>query len=188
MVFYWQSSWDSEDWDFRYNHATGEEESFATVRIETHPSPEKKSRRPDWSWSLHKQDKALSAIMDEVYQTSEARSYILASIGLRTALDRITEMLGIDPELGFEKKVQALFDGGWVGDTERQTLDVVADAGSAAAHRGWTPDEEAFRVLLTTLEHFIQRAILTGKKALDVAPQVPKRSERKRKTGVRPSQ
>jgi len=42
-------------------------------------------------------------------------------------------MLGIGNSLSFEKKVQALLDGGWVGETEKMTLDVVADAGSANA-------------------------------------------------------
>jgi hypothetical protein len=184
VVFYWQSSWDSEDWDFRYNRVTGVEESFSNVRIETYPTPDKKTGRPDWSWSLHKQDAVLNTIMHEVYDAAEAKAYILASIGLRTALDRITEMLGINTDLTFAKKVEALFLGGWVGDTERQTLEVVADAGSAAAHRGWSPDKEAFAALLTTLEHFIQRAILTGKKALEVAPQVPQRRTASKKAAT----
>ena len=132
-AFYWKSSWDSEGFDHRYNRATGEEEMVLHKTIETFPAPEKKSKRPDWAWSLHKHDRTLQAIMSEVYEAAEGRSYILASIGLRTALDRLTEMLGIGNSLSFEKKVQALLDGGWVGETEKMTLDVVADAGSANA-------------------------------------------------------
>ena len=180
QVFYWQSSWNAEDIEYEYNARTGEPEPYARISVETYPTPEKEDRRPDWSWSLSKRDKILGQIMDEVYKAADQNSFILASIGLRTALDRITEMLGVGPELPFVKKVEALFSGGWVGETERQTLEVVADAGSAAAHRGWSPDRDGFLTLLTTVEQFIHRGILTGKKALESAPQVPKRARSQR--------
>ncbi|WP_166037175.1 DUF4145 domain-containing protein [Sphingosinicella sp. YJ22] len=178
LVFYWQSSWDTQSWDYRYNPTTGEEETVPEYTLQTYPAPEKKSTRPDWAWTLYKTDSTLAQIMDEVYTTSEGRSFILASIGLRTALDRATEMLGIDPALPMAEKVTALHDGGWIGETEAQTLGIVAEAGNAAAHRAFSPDGDDFQHLLSTLEQFISRAILSGKRALEIGPKIPPKQAR----------
>ena len=82
-------------------------------------------------------DGQLHGILSEMYTAYDNRSYILTAVGLRTALDRGTEVLGIDPAITFAEKLDALKDGGWIGDTERDILEVVTDAGNAAAHRGW---------------------------------------------------
>lgn len=179
-VFYWQSSWDTQGVDHYYNRLTGEEEMRASISIETYPKPEQKSTRPDWSWSLHKVDPTLAQIMYEVYSTSDGHSYILASVGLRTALDRCAELLKIDPAKSMDAKVKALLAGGWIGETEAQTLGVVAQAGNAAAHRGWSPDADEFKALLHTLEQFIERALLSGKKALEIASRIPAKQRREK--------
>lgn len=176
-VFYWQSSWNTYSSIVRYNQLIGEEEEVPVFSIETYPPPPKHTR-PDWSWSLNKTDEILAQIMGETYTAAEAESYVLASVGLRTALDRITELLGIDSSLPMVGKVGALRSGGWIGETEALTLDTVAEAGNAAAHRGWSPDEHDFRILLSTLEQFIQRALLSGRAALSVAPKVPPKQRR----------
>lgn len=179
-VFFWKSSTNSEDTDHVYSHLHGDWIEHHIETVETFPAPDKKSVRPDWAWTLSKEDATLSKILNEVYVASEAGSLILASVGLRTALDRTAEKLGIDPAIPMEKKVKALLDGGWIGETEAQTLGVVAEAGNAAAHRGWAPGEDEFKTLLRTLEQFIERALLSGKKALDVAPNIPARQRRAR--------
>jgi len=177
-VFFWKSSTNSEDTDHVYSHQHGDWIEHHIATVETFPAPDKASVRPDWAWTLKKEDVTLSKILNEVYVAAEAGSLILASVGLRTALDRTTEKLGIDPAIPMEKKVRALLDGGWIGETEAQTLGVVAEAGNAAAHRGWSPDETEFKTLLRTLEQFIERALLSGKRALDVAPKIPRRQTR----------
>ena len=117
--------------------------------------------------------------MNEMYQAAEAELYILASIGLRTALDRVAEFRGIDAELPMKVKVAKLMEGGWIGETEKQTLDVVADAGNAAAHRGWSPNAADFSVFLRTLEQFIERTVVNPKAALALASIVPARPKQK---------
>jgi hypothetical protein len=79
------------------------------------------------------------------------------------------------------EKVTALHKGGWIGESEAQTLGVVAEAGNAAAHRAFSPDTDDFQHLLETLEQFLSRAILSGKRALEVAPKIPAKQARSRK-------
>ncbi|RYD69943.1 MAG: DUF4145 domain-containing protein [Verrucomicrobiaceae bacterium] len=186
-VFYRTSSWNSEDLDYDYD-SDGRVVTNPNYQVEIHPKPEEKSSRPDWAWSLEKTDPTLNAVLSQTYQTAEDGSLILASVGLRTALDRACELLGIDRDLPMGDKVKALHTGGWVGETEANTLGVVAEAGNAAAHRGWAPDQAEFDVLLETLEQFIRRAILSGKRALEIGPKIPKRDKGKKPASKKPAE
>lgn len=181
IVFYHKSSWNSEDWEGDYHPVTREPITYNPIKIETYPSPEKKSQKPDWVWSIDQIDPQLYTILYEVYQAYEADSFILASVGLRTALDRTTEILKIDPGHSLEKKVKELQTQGYIGETEANTLSVVTDAGNAAAHRGWSPDRKAFVILITTLEQFIYRVVVTGQAALGLSEAIPARQPRPKK-------
>lgn len=181
-VFYWRSAWDSSDYDYVYNHELGQDVPEPNIRTETYPKPEKKSERPDWTWSLYQRDRILSRIMNEVYSAIELNAYILASVGLRTAFDRATEILGIQPSIALAEKVSTLQNGGWIGTTEAENLTVLVNAGSAAAHRGWSPDQEDLKPLLRTLEQFLERTIMSDKRISEIADKIPQRQKKKPKT------
>ncbi|KPM14071.1 DUF4145 domain-containing protein, partial [Citromicrobium sp. WPS32] len=106
------------------------------------------------------------------------QAHILTAIGLRTALDRATEVIGIDPAKTFDEKLNELRNGGWIGQTERDILGVVTDAGNAAAHRGWEPDSQEVSELLSSLEVFLHRAFIVGQKALGIKKSIPAKPER----------
>jgi hypothetical protein len=53
-----------------------------------------------------------------------------------------------------------LYQEGRIGADDKEYLEVLTDAGSAAAHRGWEPDVEQLRVLTSIMEHFVSRFIL----------------------------
>ncbi|MCO7626414.1 DUF4145 domain-containing protein [Pseudomonas fluorescens] len=180
-VFFHESSWDSEDRDYEYDPKTSQEVAVFPRTITTFPAPKKESKQPDWVWDIAKIDPQLFTILSEMYQAYEHGAFILASVGLRTAFDRTTEVLKIDPELTLKEKVALLLNDGYIGDTESQTLGVVTDAGSAAAHRAWTPTQKEFETLLKTLELFIQHTVVSGKSALNVADSIPKRPPKKQK-------
>lgn len=180
-VFYHQSSWNSEEWDGDYHPITGESIITHPRTIETYPAPEKKSQKPDWVWSIAQKDPQLFTILNEVYQAYEARSFILAAVGLRTAFDLTTTYLNIDPGHTLEDKVKELRENGFIGETEAMTLGTVAEAGNAAAHRGWAPDHKTFQVLLTTLEQFVYRVVVSDKEALSLNAKIPARQPRPKK-------
>lgn len=174
-VFYHKSSWDSEDWDGDYHPITSETIISYPRRIETYPTPEKKSQKPDWVWSIGQINPQLHTILDEVYQAYEARSFILAAVGLRTAFDLTTTYLKIDPGHTLKQKVKELLENGFIGETEAMTLETVTDAGNAAAHQGWSPDQKTFQLLLTTLEQFVYRVVISGKAVLSLNANIPAR-------------
>ena len=90
--------------------------------------------------------------------------------------------LGIDPAITFAEKLIALKAGGWIGDTEKDILEVVTDAGNAAAHRGWSPSGREVADLLVALELFLQKAFIVGKKALGIKARIPTKPKRSVKT------
>lgn len=186
-VFYQCGKSNSEDWDVRRHPFTGEDEAFHPVTVITFPSAEKTPKEwPDWLLQQHRIEPRLSAILYEMYIARDSGSYILASIGLRTAFDRASELLGVAPEESFASKVNSLLSAGFVGQSEADALSVVADAGSAAAHRGWSPSEEEFDALLMALEHFLERNLVSGNRALAVKASIPPKPPRAAKVAPAP--
>jgi hypothetical protein len=176
-VFYETESWNDEEIDHWYD-INGEEQAEPTKKKETHPSPNVRNK-PNWLYAIIKDDYQIYKILSEMYQANSTECYILAAVGLRTALDRATEILGVDPALTFNEKLGALKDGGWIGDTEKDILSVVTDAGNAAAHRGWSPGANEIAELISALEVFLQRAFIVGKKALAIRANIPEKPARK---------
>ena len=58
---------------------------------------------------------------------------VLSAIGIRMAFDRAS---GVYPAKRFAKKLLELVERGEIGVSEKYTLDILTDAGSAAAHEG----------------------------------------------------
>ncbi|SOE93830.1 protein of unknown function [Burkholderia sp. D7] len=174
-VFYQLTSSNSENVDYWQDPTAGEIHQDTSYEITTYPAPDRKDAKPDWVWSLAKIDPPLHEILTETYTARDGGSYFLASVGLRTAFDRATTILKIDPGETLEGKIKKLHEGGFIGETEAMTLGTVADAGNAAAPRGWSPTAEHFETLLSTLEHFIYRTVMNDKKALAMKDAIPPR-------------
>lgn len=87
-------------------------------------------------------------------------------------------MLEIRPALTFDAKLKELKSAGWIGDTEYEILKVVTDAGNAAAHRGWQPDDVQIFHLVQAMEVFLQRAFIVGKLALSIKEKIPPKPQR----------
>lgn len=175
-VFYARVDWNSEDMDY-WTGDNGETHCEYARHEVTYPKPTSLVR-PRWLDSLSNRDETLYAILNEMYLACDNSSFILAAIGLRTALDRATDKLGINPALTFDAKLQQLKTGGWIGETEYLILDVVTDAGNAAAHRGWQPDEQQVSQLVQAMEVFLQRAFIVGKQALSIKEKIPPKPKR----------
>ena len=181
-VFYLHDSWNDEDWNYGYDGNGDEFREAARTKV-TYPKPESKNK-PVWLDSMEKIDGQLHSILSEMYIAYDNNAFILTAVGLRTALDRGTEVLGIDPAMSFVEKLNELETGGWIGATEHDILQVITDAGNAAAHRGWSPNSHEIAQLLYAMEVFLQRAFIVGKKALSVKNSIPSKPKRKRKVAA----
>ncbi|WP_339695750.1 DUF4145 domain-containing protein [Celeribacter baekdonensis] len=177
-VFYLNDSWNDEDLDHWYDH-NGDMQTEAVRTKVTHPKPDS-TTKPVWLDAIGKVDSQLREILDEMYVARDNDAFILTAVGLRTALDRGTEVLGIDPAKTFAEKLADLQNGGWIGTTEHDILEVITDAGNAAAHRGWAPDAKEIAQLLYAMEVFLQRAFIVGQKALSIKGSIPPKPTRQK--------
>ena len=164
----------SEETISGYDQRTGEEfhEYIETVK---YWPPAAERRRPDWAFKIKFTDHVLGSLFDDVYTALSNNLGVLAAIGMRTVFDRASELLGIDTNKSFRQKLDALRDNDHVTEKEAAVLEVLIDAGSAAAHRGWRPKPIQLDGMMTILESFLHRAFLLEEIGIQLEKQVPKK-------------
>ena len=170
----------SENMDHRRDPATGEWEPYLPHKLEHWPSPLKRDR-PSWYYRISLQDRPLGALLDDVYGALDADLKVPAAVATRTVFDRASELLGIDPAISFEEKLKELQSARVIGENEKLTLGVLTDAGNAAAHRGWQPDDDELSTLVSITESFLHRSFVLPEDAKALADSVPKRPKRRQK-------
>ena len=174
----------SEDVDYSYDHE-GETVADYPETIHYFP-PIDKRPRPDYTRSHPSYSRAMEHLLDEAYDALKADLPVVASIALRTVFDAATDVLGIDPSLSFKKKLDRLVADGKIDKLQRETLNALTDAGSAAAHRGWQPTNQELDIMFTIMESFLHRAFVTSleqkelaKRAAALRKRTPKRPSAK---------
>ena len=128
---------------------------------------------PDWIQEL--KDPDLLELLKELYGAFNDGYRVLAAIGVRTAFDRATELLNIDPSLSFADKLKKAQSNGHVGVKEKTALEVLINAGSAAAHRGWRPTDKELGAMIDALKSFLRREFRTNPNLVDIKDAVPPR-------------
>ena len=142
---------------------SAENEYDYSEQLEYWPS---RSKRPTPDWFLpggieaSGNNSRLVASLAELYAALDADLSMLAAIGIRTTFDIACELLEIDGALTFLEKVSELVDGSHITSTEGQRIFTIIDAGSASAHRGWTPTPADLTTMMEVLERFIVQAFV----------------------------
>src|SRR5690606_4361918 len=93
------------------------------------------------------------------------------------------ELAGADAGAGFEEKLRFLRQERIIGDSEHDILQVMTDAGSAAAHRGWRPAPEQLETILDSAEAILHRITVMTPRAARLRQSVPPRPPRRSRTG-----
>jgi hypothetical protein len=160
-VFVQTVSTNSEDYDNFYE----EDGSTGTTYNETlrfWPALSKR-RKPEWmsEYGIDAENvDALDVVMIELYGALDNDLRMLSAIGIRTAYDIASELLGIDGQMTFDKKLDALVRSGRIGMADKNRLEMVVDAGSASAHRGWRPTPNDLGIMMDVLEHFVHQSFV----------------------------
>ena len=116
--------------------------------------PEPSSIGPDWLGKIS--DGVLIKLLKSVYTAREHDLRVLAAIGMRVVFDRVSELMDVDQTKSFAGKLDQLQKDGHISPGEKKALDVLTDAGNAAAHRGWEPSLEELKILVFIMEHFVK--------------------------------
>ncbi|MHA6644560.1 DUF4145 domain-containing protein [Mesorhizobium sp. A623] len=195
-VFAQSVSTDSESY-YHYYDENGEAQTEHDETIATWPAKFKRDR-PDWfqSNAIDTDTEKVSPLNDslrELYGSLDSDLKTLAAIGVRTSFDIAAEILGIDADKTFQEKLDDMVTKKLIKDSEREHLDVLVDAGSASAHRGWKPSVEDLDILMDTLEGFIYewfvvptRKKVAAAKIAKMKAKVPPRPKRQKKSVSKP--
>ncbi|MFC3205171.1 DUF4145 domain-containing protein [Aquamicrobium soli] len=173
-----------------YDHEGKTEYDYDPV-IKSWPARFKRNR-PNWLDTLeHDIENAkssdFSSCLVQVYEALDHDLNILAAIGIRTAFDVASEILGIDPERRFENKLTEMENKSLITPSQRDSFEVLINAGNASAHRGWNPSFQDLDPLMDTLEHFINDTFVVPqlrKKAADGVAKVKSRVPPRKKKSV----
>lgn len=167
---FWFSEWD----DFDADPLTGQPRLIPGVKVTYWPPPTTREK-PEWVEKL--EDKVLRDVIDEVYQALNSGLIVLASIGTRTLLDRAMFLCVGDPKGGFAGKFNLMVENGHIGKNEKDILEAITDAGSAAAHRGFVPSSKMLDTIIETVENFLQREFILKTAAGEVRTATPPRKK-----------
>jgi hypothetical protein len=143
----------------------------------THWPPPERRKSPRWLIQLIGIDTVLYSVTQQTYSALNEDLSILNTIGARTIFDRSAEMLGVDANLTFPQKLDSLVQLGKIGADERNALNVLTEAGSAAAHRAWRPRLEQLETIIDVIEGFLHRSFFVHDAAKDLAQEIPARSK-----------
>lgn len=178
-VYFQETNTFSEDVQHWQDSSGGWHEEFIE-RIEHFP-PRHRRETPSWTVRVSIFDRVLGALLEDVYGALNANLTVPAAVAMRTALDRFSEALGVDPAKTFSDKLKTLETDGRISRDEAASLAALVDAGSAAVHRGWRPSPSELETMILIIENLFHRSIVLGKAASALAAAVPPKPSRKRK-------
>jgi len=184
-------STDSESYTPYYDH-DGELRYEHDETIVMWPAKAKRER-PEWfGGNTVESDHStfeLDASLRELYGALDHDLNVLASIGIRTSFDIVSEVLKVDPAKRFEQKVADLVDKGFIKEAEKDHINILVDAGSASAHRGWKPRVTDLDALMDILEDFIFNSLVLPSRKKARAARIAKVKEKvppKQKVAAKP--
>ena len=135
--------------------------------------PPKQSRKPEWYTDL--KDDNLRQALKEVYVAFNQELVVLASIGVRTLLDRSFFLLLEKDHGTFANKLKVMVEKGFLLENEKNIFQSIADVGNAAAHRAHTPPQETLKKILTAVESFLYQKFILPSHAKVVEKDTPSR-------------
>lgn len=171
-IFFARSSGNSEDY-FHYENEDGIYETEYNNRRLFWPSVAH-TPTPAWAgFDLSSIDTTLWDLMQNVYKAINNEMPVLAAIGMRTCFDRVSEILRVDTTLSFSEKLEELRKAGYINGKQKGFLEVLVDAGSAAAHRGWKPKQSQLAIMIEILEGLIRDQFILQDEVRKLRKEIP---------------
>jgi Domain of unknown function (DUF4145) len=130
---------------------------------------------PEWLWEI--KNKTMADTLAQTYRAFNDEMPILAAAGTRIIFDLLAEQL-LQRDAGtFKEKLEALFTEGHISERQKEILQAVVDAGSAAQHRAYEVPHFDLILILAVLESLIHQTILAGEKVADMRRRTPARKK-----------
>jgi hypothetical protein len=147
-----------------------------------YPSPVSR-KMPAWMflWSIGlgkaKGDAPIGAVMMEVYQAVDGGQSRLAAMGIRALLEQVMIQKVGDLQ-GFNAKLDAFQNAGFISAIQRDAMRATLDVGDAAMHRGFVPTEKDLTLALDIVEGVLAPIYDHRTEAEKMSDRVPPRAPR----------
>jgi hypothetical protein len=184
-VTFIHSHWFSEDYDLT--------EDGPTPILHRDRYPAAPSRKmPEWGIDAFlcrtSDDLWIVKLHEDIYAAIGMEAYALAAMGARTIVDYVvTSKAG--EEGNFKEKLYRMREQSLITDTQVEVIYAAFDAGSAAAHRGYSPTRMDVYTLLDITESLLQQIYIDplrqrrqAKAAAVLKSNTPQRSKPKKAT------
>ena len=143
---------------------------FDSPDISYWPPPQ----RPLPTWHSDLVDENLRTAMKEVYVATRQEMVILASIGVRTLLDRAFYLLLEEKDHGpFSRKLEEMVKKGLLAESQRKIFQIIANVGNAATHQAHAPSQKTLIRILTAVESFLYQNFILPAEAEHIAKETP---------------
>lgn len=151
-VTFVHSHWFSEDYEL------SDDGPAPIAHRELYP-PAPTRKMPEWGFDaflcLPADARWIIQLHRDIYAATGMKSYALAAMGTRAIVDFVvTSKAGDEPN--FKKKLNRLLEQKLITETQVEVIDAAFDAGSAAAHRGYSPTEQDVYTLLEITESLLE--------------------------------
>ena len=142
--------------------------------------PEISRRQPSWLYDLRTnyKQRVLHSLLIEVYTALHQDLRTLAAAGVRTIIDN-TMTAKVGDQGTFAATLKKFVQKGFIAQTLAEFLEKTIDAGSASAHRAFTPTPEDLNLLLDTAENLIESVFIYPDRMKNLSKRVPRRRKKK---------
>jgi hypothetical protein len=140
------------------------------VEVTVFPAPASRWL-PAWQWHLPPE---LSGLLREVYAALQAESLSLAMMGSR-ALIEMSMVKKVGDHGSFNLNLEAMEDGGYLSNKNRQYLAVALDAGNASSHRAHRPDVKEMNTVMDIAENLLHSLFVLEKQTTALKGSIPPR-------------
>jgi len=145
--------WFSEDTEY------GDEGPEPIVHRDLYP-PSPPRPMPEWAselWlSLSRKGVWVAKLHSDIYEALGTGAFSLAAMGTRAIVDFVVTSKVGDAG-GFAKKLETMRVKGLITEVEAEIVNAAFDVGSAAAHRGYSPEREDVYLLLDVTETLLRQ-------------------------------
>jgi len=162
----------SEDYD---------DEGRPLTRIYYYP-PAISRRKPKWFIDIISMGGPLANIkelLEEVYVAIQNGSLHLATMGIRAIIESMM-IDKVDDNGTFKANLDELQKQGYVSQRQKESLDVILDAGHATIHRGYCPTNKELMNILDICESIIETLYVHEIQTKKLSEKIPPRPERKK--------
>jgi hypothetical protein len=138
-------------------------------------------KHPKWFDDLYfevpNEERFVVKLLSEIYVAVQNNLPNLALMGVRSLLEKIM-IAKVGDKGSFAKNLNAFSAEGFVSGRQKESLEVILEAGHAAIHRKYKPRKQEVVTVLDITEHIIESVYLHSSKVSVLKNRVPERKPR----------